>query len=162
MLQVNYDSLNKQNFLGIVYIIIGSILMILTLLIFLGEEIGIATFFGIISLVLLGIGFFKRNLFKSADQYIVMINGGCLDLEEISKKRNKNLKDVEEEIEAFIKNGIFINIYYDKEENKIKEILYEKSSKNDQIIKIDKCPGCGAQVDINKSKFCEFCGRKLI
>lgn len=162
MLQVNYDSVGKQKLMGIVCIVIGIFSGLISGICFLSYEEGIGIFFGIVCLGLIGIGSFKRKLFRNVSQYINLINSGCFDVEEISRKFNREMSETIEELEALIQNGIFLNVYYDKENKKIKEIISKQDSSIKKVVKIERCPGCGANVDITKSKYCEFCGRELL
>ena len=47
--------------------------------------------------------------------------------------------------------------------NKLK-IVYEMKFRRtlDESAKIDKCPNCGAKIDMNTSGICEYCGSKLV
>ena len=47
--------------------------------------------------------------------------------------------------------------------NKLK-IVYEMKFRRtlDENAKIDKCPNCGAKIDMNTSGICEYCGSKLV
>lgn len=162
MLQVNYDSLGKQKIIGNICILTGIFLGVISLLYFLSYEEGIGVFFGIIALILIGMGIFKRKLSKNANQYINLINNNYYDIDDISKKINKEIPEIIEELEELIKNGIFLNIYYDKEKKTIKEIISTQNNNIEKIVKIERCPGCGAAVDITKSRYCEFCGRELL
>lgn len=162
MLQVNFDSLGKQKLIGNICILIGTIFVIISILCFLSYEEGIGVFFGVIGLVLIGIGSFKRKLSRNIVQYINLINNNCFSIEEIAQKLNKETSEIIEELETLIKNGIFLNIYYDKENKSIKEIISSQNKNVEKIVKIKRCPGCGAAVDTTKSKYCEFCGRELL
>lgn len=162
MLQVNYDSIGKQKFIGIFCMFIAIIPALISIVCFLGYEEGIGTFFGVVCLVLVGVGYSKIKLSKSVTQYVNLINSGFLDIEEISQKLNKEKSEIIEELEELIKNGIFLNVFYDKENKKIVEIISKQSSNIEKNVKVERCPGCGANVDITKSKYCEFCGRELL
>lgn len=162
MLQVNYDSIGKQKIIGIISIILAIIPGLISIGCFLEYEEGIGIFFGIVCLSLLGFGYFKRTVFRNVTQYINLINSGYTSIEEISKRLNKEKPEIIEELEELIKTGIFLNVYYDKKNEKVEEIISKQNLNTDKIVKIEKCPGCGASVDITKNKYCEFCGRKLL
>ena len=162
MLQINYDSVGKQKLIGIICIVAGIFLGLISGIFFLGDEEGIGIFFGIICLGLIGLGSFKRKLSRNVNQYVNLINGGYTDIEEMSKKLNRETSEIIEELEALIQNGIFLNIYYDKENKKIEKIISKQNSSIEKMVKIERCPGCGANVDVTKSRYCEFCVRELL
>ena len=92
MLQVNYDSVGKQKLIGIVCIVAGIFLGLISGIFFLGDEEGIGIFFGIICLGLIGLGSFKRKLSRNVNQYVNLINGGYTDIEEMSKNLTEKLQ----------------------------------------------------------------------
>lgn len=162
MVQVNYDSAGKEKVVGTILVVVAALILIFSVIMIFGGEFEGGVIFVIIGVIMLAIGCFKRKIAKNVDQYLNLLNGGYTSINELVEKTHKPEGEVIEDIVQLIKKGMFLNIYYDKESKSIKNIISNSKNEEKEVAKIQKCPGCGANVDISKSKYCEFCGRKLI
>lgn len=173
MVSVNFDSLNSKKRKGLILIIIGIFFALITLAFLIEFEIVPLIIFGIITLVLIGFGYHLRTLNKNAYRYLDLIEKGYLSIGEIAKLLNLSEREVQDEISELIADGIFVNIFLDKDRTVITQISKKNTSntnqnsnniKEEKVIKEEElkvyvCPGCGYKVKkTSQIQVCEFCG----
>lgn len=173
MLSVNFDSLNSKKRKGFILIFLGVIFLLVTLGSLIEFEIICVIIFGIITLVLIGFGYHLRTLNKNAYRYIDLIEKGYFSIKEIAALLNLSEREVQDEISELISDGIFVNIFLDKERTLIKSItkksddqdinnLNKEEANKEEELKIYVCPGCGYKMKkTSRIETCEFCGSKF-
>lgn len=168
MIKINYVKNQQKRYIGYFLVILGVFIGLITLGVIVEEEIGVGIFLGIITFILLGYGYSNIRLTGVLSRYIYLIENGNTEIKTFANLMKKPENEILEDIEEFIKTGIFFNIYLNREKMKIEEIIKINNEKSNNIFqnKVDEkkvksiyCPNCGAK--LNEKKECEYCGTKL-